>query len=140
MKHSDSQTTKRQEVGRGLRLCVNQSGSRMDMDTCGESVHDVNKLTVIASESYASFVSDLQKDIKKDLYDRPTKASIEYFTGRTIKMDGQPITISDRQARMIYQYLSRNQYVDYDDNVTQEYRDAVAGKTLAPLPEELRNR
>ena len=139
LKHSDSQTTKRQEVGRGLRLCVNQSGSRMDMDTCGESVHDVNKLTVIASESYATFVSDLQKDIKKDLYDRPTKASIEYFTGRTIKVDGQLVTISDRQARMIYQYLSRNQYVDYDDNVTQEYRDAIAGKTLAPLPDELKS-
>lgn len=138
LKHSDSQTTKRQEVGRGLRLCVNQGGARMDADTCGESVHDVNKLTVIASESYATFVSDLQKDIKKDLYDRPTKAAIEYFTGRTIKVDGQLVTISDRQARMIYQYLSRNQYVDYDDNVTQEYRDAVAGKTLAPLPDELK--
>lgn len=139
LKHSDSQTAKRQEVGRGLRLCVNQSGNRMDADTCGDLVHEINKLTVVASESYTAFVSGLQEDIKKDLYDRPTKASIEYFTGRTIKVESQPVTISDRQARMIYQYLSRNQYVDYDDNVTQEYRDAAASKALTPLPNELKS-
>lgn len=139
LKHSDSQTTKRQEVGRGLRLCVNQNGNRMDADTCGDLVHDVNKLTVVASESYTDFVSDLQKDIKKDLYDRPTKASIEYFAKQRINVNGQSVEINERQARMIYQYLSRNQYVDYDDNVTQEYRDAAANKSLAPLPDELKS-
>lgn len=64
LKHSDSNTAKRQEVGRGLRLCVNQSGNRMDVESCGETVHDINMLTVIASESYKSFVTDLQSDIK----------------------------------------------------------------------------
>ena len=72
LKHSDSNTAKRQEVGRGLRLCVNQAGNRMDAAACGEMVHDVNMLTVIASESYKTFVSDLQRDIKTVLYDRPT--------------------------------------------------------------------
>ncbi|MDD4493286.1 MAG: DEAD/DEAH box helicase family protein, partial [Eubacteriales bacterium] len=75
LKHSDSSTQKRQEVGRGLRLCVDQSGNRMDAESCGESVHIINKLTVIASESYKGFVADLQSDIKTVLYDRPTAAT-----------------------------------------------------------------
>lgn len=137
LKRSDSQTAKRQEVGRGLRLCVDQSGSRMDASVCGESVHDINQLTVVASESYAQFVSELQKDIRKDLCDRPAKASIDYFDGKSVRVAGQPAVLDQRQARIIYQYLSRNQYIDYDDNVTQTYRDAAAAGTLAPLPGEL---
>lgn len=78
LKHSDSNTAKRQEVGRGLRLCVNQNGNRMDVESCGETVHDINVLTVIASESYKTFVTDLQSDIKTVLYDRPTVATSEY--------------------------------------------------------------
>ena len=46
LKHSDSNTAKRQEVGRGLRLCVNQDGNRMDVQSCGDSVHEINTLTV----------------------------------------------------------------------------------------------
>jgi len=49
LKHSDSTTGKRQEVGRGLRLCVSSAGTRMDMETLGETIHSINKLTVIAS-------------------------------------------------------------------------------------------
>lgn len=75
LKHSDSNTAKRQEVGRGLRLCVNQNGNRMDVESCGETVHDINVLTVVASESYKTFVTDLQSDIKTVLYDRPTVAT-----------------------------------------------------------------
>ena len=101
LKHSDSTTQKRQEVGRGLRLCVNQAGNRMDAETLGDKVHEINVLTVIASESYAPFVSDLQKQIKDVLYDRPTKATIEYFSGKSIKIDGKPIKVDDRQAREI---------------------------------------
>lgn len=86
LKHSNSTTQKRQEVGRGLRLCVNQAGNRMDAETLGEKVHEINVLTVVASESYAPFVSDLQKQIKDVLYDRPTKATIAYFSGKSIKV------------------------------------------------------
>ena len=60
LRHSDSTTAKRQEVGRGLRLCVNQSGNRMDAEACGDTVHDINVLTVIANESYKDFVSSLE--------------------------------------------------------------------------------
>lgn len=134
LKHSDSQTAKRQEVGRGLRLCVNQQGNRMDAQTCGDTVHDINVLTVIASESYKTFVSDLQSDIKTMLYDRPLAATIEYFTGKFISVDGEQITIDAATAKKIYRYLAINEYTDYDDKVTDQYRSDLAAGTLAPLP------
>ena len=139
LKHSDSQTAKRQEVGRGLRLCVNQSGNRMDAQTCGDTVHDINVLTVIASESYKSFVSDLQSDIKTTLYDRPLAATIEYFTGKFIPVDGEQITIDTATAKKIYKYLAINEYTDYDDKITDQYRNDLAAGTLAPLPMDIAN-
>ncbi len=74
LKHGGSSPTqKRQEVGRGLRLCVNQNGERQDYDTLGSQVQKINQLTVIASDGYKDFVADLQKGIREDLYDRPTQ-------------------------------------------------------------------
>lgn len=137
LKHSDSNTAKRQEVGRGLRLCVNQNGNRMDAESCGETVHDINMLTVIASESYKTFVSDLQSDIKTVLYDRPTKATMEYFTGKTVMVGENPIVVDATQAKAIYKYLLKNDYIDDDDKVTDAYRADLANKCLAPLPESL---
>lgn len=139
LKHSDSTTQKRQEVGRGLRLCVNQSGNRMDAEALGDKVQDVNVLTVIASESYAAFVDGLQRQTETVLYDRPRKATIEYFSGRRIKLDDKTVKVDDRQARAIYQYLIRNNYVDEEDNVTREYREDVQAGNLAPLPEVLKS-
>lgn len=137
LKHSDNTTAKRQEVGRGLRLCVNQAGNRMDSETCGDVVHDINMLTVIASESYKDFVSVLQKDIKDDLYDRPTKATMEYFEGKTVMLGEQPVVIDARQAKEIYRYLLKNDYIDDDDNVTDAYRADLANNCLAPLPQNI---
>lgn len=138
LKHSDSQTTKRQEVGRGLRLCVSQSGSRMDAETCGENVHNINMLTVIASESYKSFVTDLQADIKTVLYDRPSKATAEYFDGKSIMVGEQRIIIDSKQAKAIYKYLLKNDYIDDNDNITEAYRADLANGCLTELPEEMR--
>ena len=138
LKHSDSNTTKRQEVGRGLRLCVNQSGNRMDAQSCGDAVHDINMLTVIASESYKTFVSDLQSDIKTVLYDRPTVATSEYFSGKYIKVNDVPTLIDDATANAIEFYLISNGYVDMKRKVTDKYRNEASSGTLAPLPEELK--
>ena len=132
---SSSATQKRQEVGRGLRLCVNQNGDRMDADLLQDQVHEINQLTVIASDGYKEFVSDLQKGISEDLYDRPTQASIEYFFGKTIVINDQKVTITDKQAKDIYKYLARNDYIDDDDHVTDKYRSDLANGTLAPVPE-----
>ncbi len=137
LKHSDSSTQKRQEVGRGLRLCVNQAGNRMDAETLGERVHDINKLTVVASESYKGFVADLQSDIKKVLYDRPTAATSEYFKGKFVKVDGKPTAIDEKTANAIEYYLISNQYVDMDRKVTDKYRMDMEMGALAPMPPQL---
>jgi type III restriction enzyme len=138
LKHSDNTTAKRQEVGRGLRLCVNTNGERQDIDACGESyVHGINVLTVVASESYAGFVAELQSEIKSDLYERPTKASVEYFTGKIIQVGENMHTITAAEATAVYNYLVRNDYVDDNGVVTDTYRAAVEAGSLAPLKPEL---
>lgn len=138
LKHSDSNTAKRQEVGRGLRLCVNQDGNRMDVQALGDTVHEVNTLTVVASESYKTFVTDLQSDIKTVLYDRPTVATSEYFKGKYVKVDGVPTLIDDEKANAIEFYLIQNGYVDMKRKVTDKYRQDAKNGTVASLPEELK--
>lgn len=137
LKHSDSTTQKRQEVGRGLRIAVNQHGDRMDSELCGEMVHSINMLTVIASESYRQFVTDLQRKIKEDLYDRPSKATQEYFIGKTIMVNEQPVVIDTKLAKDIYRYLLKNDYIDDNDNVTDAYRADLQNNCLAVLHESL---
>lgn len=138
LKYSDNSMAKRQEVGRGLRLCVNSIGERQDLEACGETlVHGVNTLTVIASESYAGFVSDLQKDIKSNLYERPTKASVDYFAGRNVKLGDDIRTITTAEATAIYNYLVRNDYVDDNGGITTTYRLDEELGNLAPLKPEL---
>jgi len=137
LKHGgDSTTNKRQEVGRGLRICVNQTGERMDERVLGSEVQDINKLTVIASDGYKDFVSSLQKEIKDDLYDRPTKATEEYFQGKRLKIGDDTVTITSDQAHGIMFYLIKNDYIDDDGHVTDKYRADVENKALAPLPEK----
>lgn len=136
LKHGGSSSTqKRQEVGRGLRLCVNQNGDRMDAATLGTQVLQVNQLTVIASDGYKDFVADLQRGIRDDLYERPTKASAEYFIGKTLVLDGNVFTVSEKQGRDIYRYLIKNDYIDEDDHVTDKYRVDKENNVLAPVPE-----
>lgn len=136
LKHGGSSPTqKRQEVGRGLRLCVNQNGERQDYGTLGSQVQEINLLTVIASDGYRDFIADLQKGIREDLYDRPTTATAEYFIGKTLSIGGVDVTVSDKQGRDIYRYLIKNDYIDEDDHVTDKYRADFANKALIPVPE-----
>lgn len=134
LKHSDSKISKRQEVGRGLRLCVNQQGDRMDLESCGDDIHNINILTVIASESYKNFVADLQSNIKIELYDRPIFATSEYFKGKYIEVEGKTIVIDDKTANEIEFYLIKNDYVDVERKVTDKYRNDLEMNTLAILP------
>lgn len=136
LKHGGSSPTqKRQEVGRGLRLCVNQMGERMDVETLGSQLHQINQLTVIASDGYQEFVADLQKGIREDLYERPTQATKEYFIGKTLLINGKSVTITKDQGNDIYRYLIKNDYIDNNDCVTDKYRADLANETLAPVPE-----
>ena len=135
LKHSDNTISRRQEVGRGLRLSVNQSGDRMDHPA---TVHDINVLTVVTSESYTEFVTNLQREISNSLSARPRKADEAYFTGKIIQTESGPVEINSVMAKQIYKYLLKNDYTDdADDSIAPAYHTAKAEGTLAPLPPEL---
>ena len=134
LKHSDNTISRRQEVGRGLRLSVNQNGDRMDHPSI---VHDINVLTVVASESYKDFVTALQKDISESLSARPRVADKAYFTGKMLNTKEGSITVSEDQATDIEFYLIQNGYVDKKRNITEKYHQAKKDGTLEALPDEL---
>lgn len=134
LRHSNSTTAKRQEVGRGLRLCVDKNGVRMDKELLGDDVHEINKLTVIANESYADFTSALQKETREVLRERAAKATVAYFTGKQIKIGEELHTIDELEASRIIIYLEDNGYIDEDKHITPEYREAIASSNVAPLP------
>ncbi|MDE2400205.1 MAG: DEAD/DEAH box helicase family protein [Burkholderiales bacterium] len=135
LKHSDNTVSRRQEVGRGLRLSVNQHGDRMDHPAI---VHDVNVLTVVASESYKDFVAALQKDISDSLSARPKVADEEFFTGKVLKTAAGDVAVTPQLAKQIYKYLLKNDYTDDADRITGTYHDAKKAETLAELPPELK--
>lgn len=137
LKHPDysNEVTRRQEVGRGLRLSVNQTGDRMDHPA---TVHDVNVLTVVASESYKDFVAALQKDISDSLSERPRVANEEYFVGKVLKTATGDVPVTPQLAKLIYRYLVKNDYTDNSDRIAGAYHDAKKSGTLADLPEELK--
>ena len=137
LRHANSATAKRQEVGRGLRICVDQQGNRMDAERLGDAVHDINKLTVIANESYSSFVDDLQKDTREALRERPTVATVGYFEGKTFKLGAEHYTISSQEAASIVSYLFDNDYTDAKGNILPSYHEDLAQGTLAPLGKKL---
>lgn len=134
LKHSDNTISRRQEVGRGLRLSVNQSGDRMDHPA---TVHDVNVLTVVASESYKDFVAALQKDISDSLSTRPRLADEAYFTGKVLKTAAGDVEVTPQLAKQIYKYLLKHDYTDDADRITGTYHEAKKDGALAALPPEL---
>lgn len=139
LRHSNSTTAKRQEVGRGLRICVDKNGTRMDAELLGEDVHEVNKLTVIANESYADFTAALQRETRDVLRERATKATVAYFTGKQLKIGEDIHTVSEAEASRIIVYLEDYGYIDENKNITPEYREAVSNGTVAPLPQKLQH-
>lgn len=122
LKQSSSEVRKRQEVGRGLRLCVNQDGERMDTNVLGEEVQNVNVLTVIASESYDSFAKGLQTEIAEAVADRPRAVTAELFVGKVIKDDkGNERVVDQDTARAIHFDLIVNGYIDKKGILTDKY-------------------
>ena len=137
LRHANSSTAKRQEVGRGLRICVDNDGNRMDKERLGDAVHDTNKLTVIANENYSSFVDALQKETKDTLRERPTQATVDYFKGVTVKVGEEKHTISEQEAASIVSYLYDNDYIDEKGNILQDYHTDMEKGTLAPMSKKL---
>ncbi len=134
LKHSDNTLSRRQEVGRGLRLSVDQYGERVDHPAI---VHDINVLTVVASESYHDFVAGLQTEIAEALSARPRKATEAYFTGKIIETESGSVEITPQMAKQIYRYLIKNDYTDDMDAITDTYHQAKADGKLAEFTEQL---
>lgn len=138
LRHSNSEVNKRQEVGRGLRLCVDKDGNRMDKEMLGDRVHDINRLTVIANESYSTFVDDLQKKTRESLRERPRQATMDFFKNKTVLLaDGAKHVITENEAISIHAYLYDNGYIDEQGVVTQHYKDDLLENRVAALPHRL---
>ena len=146
LKQSTSEVRKRQEVGRGLRLCVNEDGDRMDTGVLGNEVHNINVLTVIASESYDSFAKGLQSEIAEAVAYRPKTVTAELFKGREISDDkGNTQVIDDDLAQAIYEdmisngYIKRGQLTDkyYEDKANKEIKVAEEVADSAPAVIEI---
>ena len=127
LKQSSSDVRKRQEVGRGLRLCVNQDGERMDTNALGNDVHNVNVLTVIASESYDSFAKGLQNEMADAVADRPRAVTAELFIGKVIKdVQGNEQVIDSDTAHIIHFDMIVNGYIDRKGALTDKYYEDKA--------------
>ena len=137
LRHSNSTTAKRQEVGRGLRICVDRNGIRQDKELLGEDVHEVNQLTVIANESYADFTTALQRETREALRDRVTAASQDYFIGEVVvDSNGEKHTIDLMDATLILGYLYQSGYVTRNGNLTPKYHADAKADELMILPED----
>lgn len=134
LKHSDNTISRRQEVGRGMRLSVDQNGDRMDNPA---TVHDVNVLTVVTSESYTDFVKALQSDMSESLSARPRIANERFFTGKVLTTETGDVEVTPQMAKACYKYLLKNDYTDDDDKITTTYHEAKKAGQLADLPPEL---
>lgn len=131
LKDSDNVTKKRQEVGRGMRLCVNKNGERQDQDVLGEHVFDTNILTVIASESYEKFAKQLQTEIAEAVAYRPTVVTVALFEGKTFTdSEGNTIKVTTEMARKINNRLVKKDYIDEEGMLTPKYHDDKRNGTL----------
>ena len=119
-----TETSRRQEVGRGLRLCVNQDGVRQDLAELGESdIHKVNLLTVIAPEDFKSFAEALQKEIKDTLRERPKKVDDDFFAGFNLRVEEQDVSFTKEESRVIKWFLIKNDYLDAKGRPTETFRE-----------------
>ena len=129
LKQSTSEVRKRQEVGRGLRLCVNEDGDRMDTGVLGNEVHDINVLTVIASESYDSFAKGLQSEIAEAVAYRPRAVTADLFKDREIKdSSGNIQVIDENTAQAIYEDMISNGYIKRGQLTDKYYEDKANGE------------
>lgn len=139
LRNTNSEIQKRQEIGRGLRIALNQNGTRQDLSVLGKEFFDVNKLTVIANDSYDNFVRGLQEEYKQNIYDRPSKADEQYFISKFIINceNGEKTKISKEQSHSIYRWLLKNDYIDDNDNVTDKFKEDLSKDSVESLPIEL---
>lgn len=140
LKKSNSEISKRQEIGRGLRICVNSNGERMDYRELEDDFFNINNLTVIASESYDSFAKALQSEISANLsrksYD---KFEQKIFIDRElVNKDGKSLPIDETIVNKIYRDFMKNDYIDDNDNITHKLKEDIANNTIS-IPEVMQD-
>src|SRR5699024_8636933 len=136
LKQSSSEVRKRQEVGRGLRLCVNQAGERMDANLLGDEVQDINVLTVIASESYESFAKGLQHEIAEAVPDRPRIVDADLFENKLLRSAaGETVAVDKAMANAIVYGLIKQDYIDSRGTLTEKFFTERRNGSLQFAPE-----
>ena len=136
LKKSNSEISKRQEIGRGLRICVNSNGDRMDYRELEDDFFNINNLTVIASESYDSFAKALQNEISANLSRKSfDKFEQKIFIDRElVNKDGKSLPIDETVVNKIYRDFMKNDYIDENDNITHKLKEDIANNTIS-VPE-----
>ncbi len=135
LKYSQSTISKRQEIGRGLRICVNNKGERMDYSVLENEFFDINTLSIIASESYDEFAKGLQNEIVETLSDRPIQLKPEILNGRVLKNSTGNIFTFDTVASMDLIVCCKNAgYLDDDYKITENFINAVEKKEFQLSP------
>ena len=130
LKDTSNEIKKRQEVGRGMRLCVNDKGERQDADVLGDAVFDTNILTVIASESYDDFAKKLQTEIAEACDSRPVVVTATLFADATTQTEeGKLIKVTTEQAVNIHEELISQGYIK-QGKLTQKFFDEKKNNTL----------
>ncbi|MEO6331878.1 MAG: DEAD/DEAH box helicase family protein [Gemmatimonadaceae bacterium] len=123
-----SEQQRRQTIGRGLRLCVNQNGERL-------RGFEINTLTVIATESYEQFAEKLQKEIEDETGIRFGIVEVHQFAGVTATgADGQPAPLGFEQSKVLWEHLKAAGLVNAQGKVQDALRTALKDGTLT-LPE-----
>lgn len=138
LKHSNSEISKRQEIGRGLRICVNKDGERMDYSVLENSFHSVNTLTVVASESYDSFAKALQTEIAESLSARPKNFTQESFIGKILTNErGEHYEFTPEHFQDLLIFNVMNGYVDQKDNykITDKFVEDMENGKLEVMPD-----
>lgn len=136
LKHSQSTISKRQEIGRGLRICVNKAGDRMDSETLGSAFFDVNSLTVIASESYDTFAKELQNEILASLSGRPARLEVSVFKGLELtNKAGELFSFDEMTAMRVIMDFTQKGYLDNEFKVTDTLVEAIDKNTFTTIPE-----
>ena len=140
LKKSSSEISKRQEIGRGLRICVNNNGDRMDFNELEDDFFNINNLTVIASESYDSFARALQNEISENLsrkfYD---KFEQKIFIDRELtNKEGKSLPIDETIVNKIYRDFMKNDYIDENDNITHKLKEDIANNSVC-IPEIMKD-
>lgn len=137
LRHAQAEISKRQEIGRGLRIAVNKEGDRMDYSVLENEFFDINTLTVIANESYDEFAKSLQNEILSSLSDRPTILNVSVLKDRVLKNDqGKTFTFSEAKAMDLISDLKAKGYLNEGYQITETLLEAIEADKFE-LPQEL---